>query len=80
MADTLIYTIPQMADLLSCSRPHVYALISSGRLGSVDISTPGSGRTKLRIRHEDLVAFLNGGEEAEGPAPQETSGGRANTT
>ena len=73
MADTLLHTIPQVADILTCSRPHVYSLISSGRLGSVDISTPGSTRTKLRVRHEDLIAFL-GGTNGHGPTPQETSG------
>jgi excisionase family DNA binding protein len=70
MADTLLHTIPQVAAILTCSRPHVYALISSGRLGSVDIATPGATRTKLRIRHEDLLAFLNGGSNGNGTAPQ----------
>jgi excisionase family DNA binding protein len=75
MVDTLLHTIPQVAEILTCSRPHVYALIDSGRLGSVDISTPGSGRTKLRVRHEDLLSFLGiSGTNGNGPTPQETSG------
>jgi len=74
MADTLLHTIPQVAEILTCSKPHVYALISSGRLASVDISTPNSPRTKMRVRHEDLIAFLTPGTNGNGPTPQETSG------
>lgn len=70
MADTLLHTIPQVAEILTCSRPHVYALISSGRLHSVDISTPGSSRTKLRVRHEDLLRFLNDGINGNRPGIQ----------
>lgn len=79
MADTLLHTIPQVAEILTCSRPHVYALIASGRLHSVDISTPGSARTKLRVRHEDLLHFLEP-SNGKDPAPQETSGMPGHTT
>jgi excisionase family DNA binding protein len=75
MADTLIHTIPEVAAILACSRPHVYSLIYSGRLPSVDISTPNSTRTKLRVRHEDLIEFLGiVGTNGNGPTLQETSG------
>lgn len=73
MANTMLYTIPQVAEVLTCSRPHVYALIASGRLRGVDISTPNSSRTKMRVRHVDLEEFLSGGTNGHGPAPQETT-------
>jgi excisionase family DNA binding protein len=77
MANTLIHTIPEVAKILACSRPHVYALIASGRLKTVDIATPGSARTKFRVRRTDLIAFINSTAETSGnghgPAPKETT-------
>lgn len=81
MTDTHLYTIPELAEYLTCSRPHIYALISSGQLQGVNISVPGSSRTKLRVRSADLEAFLEGsrtsipsnGINGKGPARKEKS-------
>lgn len=72
MANTLIHTIPEVAAILACSKTHVYALIDAGALHAIDIGTPGSPRSKKRVRHEDLVAFLDG-RQGKGPAPKETN-------
>ena len=53
-----LYTIPGTAEQLGCSEMHIYRLISAGELRAVDISTPGSRRTKTRIRGDDLAKFI----------------------
>lgn len=54
-----IYTPQQAADWLACSREHIYRLIRKGVLPAIDISPPGSIRTKTRIRERDLVAYVD---------------------
>lgn len=57
--NTLIALTPQQAaDRLGCSKVHIYRLINSGSIPSVDISAPGSLRTKTRILLDDLNAFI----------------------
>ena len=82
MVDTFLYTIPEAADALTCTRQHVYVLISSGLLRAVDIARPGSLRSRLRIRSEDLEDFLersltslprDGRANKEDPVQRETS-------
>ena len=51
-------TVPSAADFLGCSEMHVYRLIAAGELRAVDISSPGAGRTKTRIRNDDLAAYI----------------------
>lgn len=46
------------AELLDCSRPHVYGLIAAGRLRAVEIKATGT-RAKTRIREDDLQAFID---------------------
>ena len=46
------------AELLDCSRPHIYGLIAAGRLRAVEIKATGT-RSKTRIREEDLQAFID---------------------
>ena len=46
------------AKILGCSEMHVYRLIAAGELPTVDIATPGAGRTKTRIRGDDLAAYI----------------------
>jgi hypothetical protein len=38
---------------------HVYRLIAAGELRAVDIATPGAGRTKTRIRGDDLADYID---------------------
>ncbi len=53
----LVYSVPEAAEMLGCSDDHVYRLISKGALRRVDIKV--GTRSKTRILHDDLVAFLN---------------------
>lgn len=53
-----VLTPAEVAELLSCSRNHVYRLISSGAFPVVDISVPGSKSTKLRVLRSDLDEYL----------------------
>ncbi len=58
-AETVIALTPQQAaDRLGCSKVHIYRLVNSGLIQSVDISAPGSQRTKTRILLEDLTAYI----------------------
>lgn len=56
--ETLL-TIPAVAARLACSRPHVYALIESGELMSVDIARPGSTQSKTRVKESDLANYID---------------------
>ncbi len=40
------------------SENHIYRLVALGELRSVDISLPGSRRSKTRIREDDLAAYV----------------------
>jgi excisionase family DNA binding protein len=58
-AETVIALTPQQAaDRLGCSKVHIYRLVNSGLIQSVDISAPGSQRTKTRILLEDLNTYI----------------------
>lgn len=37
---------------------HIYRLIAAGELRAVDIATPGAGRSKTRVRGDDLNAYI----------------------
>jgi excisionase family DNA binding protein len=47
------------AEILGCSEMHVYRLIAAGELTAVDIATPGAGRSKTRIRSDDLADYID---------------------
>jgi excisionase family DNA binding protein len=47
------------ADILGCSEMHVYRLIAAGELTAVDIATPGAGRSKTRVRSDDLADYID---------------------
>jgi len=47
------------AEVLHCSEMHVYRLIAAGELPAVDIANPGAGRSKTRIRSDDLAAYID---------------------
>ena len=53
-----VLTVQQAADALHCSKTHIYRLIHSGALETVDISKPGSQKTRMRILMEDLNEFI----------------------
>jgi excisionase family DNA binding protein len=44
---------------LGCSDDHVYKLVSTGELCAVDISRKGAGKSKTRIRSDDLDAYID---------------------
>lgn len=56
MAPRLL-TVPQAAEVLGCSRTHIYGLIAAGHLRPVEIAAKGV-RSKTRIRQDDLDAFI----------------------
>jgi excisionase family DNA binding protein len=59
LSDKLVLTPEEVATLLACSKAHVYRLLRSGVLPSVDISNnPGGRSTKHRIRVTDLTEYL----------------------
>jgi hypothetical protein len=37
---------------------HVYRLVSAGLIRAVDIASPGAGRSKTRIRSDDLTDYI----------------------
>lgn len=54
---TRLLPVPAVAEVLGCSRTHVYGLIAAGHLRPVEIKASGK-RTKTRIRADDLEAFI----------------------
>src|SRR5256885_2195974 len=55
-----LHPIPETAELLGgCSEMHVYRLIAAGELRAVDIATPGAGRSKTRVRSDDLADYID---------------------
>lgn len=52
-----LLSIPHAAEILDCSRGHVYRLITTGRLRAVEIKASGT-RPKTRVRAEDLAVFI----------------------
>lgn len=53
-----LLAIPAAAELLGCSEMHVYRLVSTGELRAVDISRKGAGKSKTRIRSDDLDTYI----------------------
>jgi excisionase family DNA binding protein len=53
-----LYSVARAAQLLGCSKMHVYRLIAAGEFPVIDIATPGAGVSKSRIRESDLTAYL----------------------
>jgi excisionase family DNA binding protein len=58
MSSVVVLKIPQVAEILGCSDRHIYRLIESGALPAVDISPPGSQRSRTRIRFHDLESYI----------------------
>ena len=53
-----LWSVPVAAELLGCSEMHVYRLVSTGELRAVDISRKGAGKSKTRIRSDDLDTYI----------------------
>jgi excisionase family DNA binding protein len=53
-----VLTVPGAAGQLGCSEMHIYRLVAAGELRAVDISMPGSVRSKTRIRADDLASYI----------------------
>jgi excisionase family DNA binding protein len=53
-----LWSVPDAAELLGCSEMHVYRLVSTGELRAVDISRKGAGKSKTRIRSDDLDTYI----------------------
>ena len=53
-----LLTLPETAEVLGCSRMHIYRLISSGALATVDIALPEAKRSKTRIEATELERYL----------------------
>lgn len=51
-------SVTKAAEVLDCSRGHVYGLIAAGKLRAVEIKATGT-RSKTRIRLEDLEAYID---------------------
>lgn len=54
---TRLLSVPAVAEILGCSRTHVYGLIAAGHLRPVEIKATGT-RPKTRVRADDLEAFI----------------------
>lgn len=54
---TRLLSVPAAAQVLGCSRTHIYGLIAAGHLRPVEIKATGT-RTKTRIRQDDLDKFI----------------------
>lgn len=52
-----IYTIPEVAQLLSVCRQTVYELIRDGDLNPIDVSTSASPRPRMRITATEVNRF-----------------------
>lgn len=52
-----LLSIAHAAELLDCSRGHVYGLIAAGKLRAVETKATGQ-KSKTRVREDDLDAFI----------------------
>lgn len=52
-----LMSVARVAEVLDCSRGHVYGLIAAGKLRAVETRAQGR-RSKTRIREEDVIAFI----------------------
>jgi len=54
-----LHSVEAAAEILGCSGMHVYRLIAARELMAVDIAMPGAGRSKTRIRSDDLAEYID---------------------
>jgi excisionase family DNA binding protein len=53
-----LYSVTEVAELLSCSRGHVYSLIAAGQFSEVADISAGGSRAKTRISEPVLAAYI----------------------
>src|SRR5271155_967182 len=53
-----LFSVKEASVILDCSDMHIYRLIAAGELSVVDIAMPGAGRSKTRIRSDDLADWI----------------------
>ena len=63
-----LFSVPAAAARLECSEMHIYRLVSTGELRAVDISRKGAGKSKTRIRSDDLDAYIEARTRRAAPA------------
>lgn len=51
-----LLSVTRAAEVLDCSRGHVYGLIAAGKLSAVEIHT--TGRPKTRVYASEVEAFI----------------------
>lgn len=54
----LLLTPAEAGERIRASEAHVNRLIEDGDLRAVDIAVPGSSRQKIRVRSDDLDAYI----------------------
>jgi len=61
-----LLTPAEAGERLRCSERHVYRLIATGKLRTVDVGLPGSQQAKTRVSEADLAAYIKaaGGDAA----------------
>jgi excisionase family DNA binding protein len=69
-----LLTVLAAAERLGCSDMHIYRLVSTGELCAVDISLKGAGKSKTRIRSDDLDAYIESRTRRAGEPVVETHG------
>ena len=52
-----LLSMPEAAEILSCSASHIYTLIARGHLRPVELSA-STQRPKTRVRSDDLQAYI----------------------
>lgn len=52
-----LVAVTKAAEVLDCSRGHVYGLIAAGKLRAVETKAKGA-KSKTRIYESDLAAFI----------------------
>ena len=61
-----LYLVSEVANFLRCSLSNAYGLLQSGALARTMV---GAGRKGLRVRGQDLLAFLDERRDG-GPSPR----------
>lgn len=57
-AGTALLTVLEAAAEMRCSDQHIYRLIADGDLSAVDISRKSTPLPKIRIRRDELTAYI----------------------
>lgn len=68
MALPKLLDFPEVAEILGCSRPHVYDLAAAGELGPLVEITAGTRRTKTRLTEDGVQAFIDRRSRTVAPA------------